>query len=96
MNLRFKLYKHQVSRNCLLCFLHIVRGVCALDKSLTLPHLQLHSDMNVVKVLLEVEDCQWQDAGEGGQMPKKAIQVLTDSNNNSLETSLAKESQNKF
>ena len=48
---------------------------------MTLPHFQLHSDdMNVVKVLLEVEDCQWQDAGEGGQMPKKAIQVLTDWN----------------
>ena len=45
---------------------------------MTLPHFQLHSDTNVVKVLLEVEDCQWQDAGEGGQISKKAIQVLTD------------------
>ena len=77
MNLRFKLNKHQGNVN--FAFSHIERGVCTLDNSfMTLPHFQLHNDMNVVKVLLEVEDCQWQDAGEGGQMPKKAIQVLTD------------------
>ena len=77
MNLRFKLNKHQGNVN--FAFSHIERGVCILDKCLALPQFQLHSEaMNVVKVLLEVEDCQWQDAGEGGQMPKKAIQVLTD------------------
>ena len=54
-------------------------GVYTLDNSLydSSSH-QLHNDMNVVKVLLEVEDCQWQDAGEGGQISKKAIQVVKD------------------
>ena len=76
MNLRFELNKHQGNVN--FAFSHIERGSTLWDKCLALPHFQLHNDMNVVKVLLEVEDCQWQDAGEGGQMPKKAIQVLTD------------------
>ena len=29
----------------------------------------------IVKVLLEIEACEWQESGEGVEMPKKAIQV---------------------
>ena len=77
MNLRFKLNKHQGNVN--FAFSHIERGSTLWTTPfMTLPHFQLHNDMNVVKVLLEVEDCQWQDAGEGGQISKKAIQVEKD------------------
>ena len=29
------------------------------------------------KVLLETEACEWENSGEGKEMPKKVIQVLT-------------------
>ena len=29
----------------------------------------------MLKVLLETEECEWQNSGEGKEMPKKVIQV---------------------
>ena len=34
------------------------------------------STIDIFKVLLEVEACEWQNSGEGNEMPKKVIQVL--------------------
>ena len=35
------------------------------------------SAIDIFKVLLEVEACEWQNSGEGNEIPKKVIQVLT-------------------